>query len=600
MSSGPTASVNRGVLGVRPAGGTGDAGGPEQVGDGSAIDRLADNRTWLTLHLLTLLVAGALLLVVNRGQWFFKDDWEFLTRRTGLGVPGELSVWAPHNGHWSTLPVLAFRGLFAAFGLTTYWPWVVLLVLVHLTGVHLVWRLCVQARVGPAVATVAALVLALLGSGGEDLLWAFQIGFDGAITFAVAMAVVLNRSRLSAVARLAAWALGCGSLMCSGVSLPLLVLPAILCLWRHGPVRTAAVFVVPAAAYLTWSALAGGSPPRAPLTAGAFLQFVGACLWHSASAATGSRVGPFVAALVLVGALVVATTAPWTRRAGSGVLALASTLTVVAVLVSLGVARAGSGIAGAASSRYVHVVAVGATPALAAALATLLRWRPRPLGPALAGLALFALLANVLALQARAEFEAVRETRSHDAVIGALVLHRAGEVLLPDATGDPQSGYSQTDALVRLDRRGEFGRVLPAVPSVILAVQRLRLQLQLAPGTTATHQQGLAVRSAPGTTAAPAGTCATFGSDNGGAPQILVSTRGAPGSVTVTGPQTGAVVAEFLPRAKNPVGAAQVQDLVSGGEPRTLRWLGRAGTVRLTFPGPGQLLVCPPGGSRAP
>jgi hypothetical protein len=59
--------------------------------------------------------------VMVSGQWFFTDEWEYITPnlpgmgRLGLFVP-------PHNEYWSTSPILVYRGLFAAFGLHSYLP----------------------------------------------------------------------------------------------------------------------------------------------------------------------------------------------------------------------------------------------------------------------------------------------------------------------------------------------------------------------------------------------------------------------------------------------------------------------------------------------
>src|SRR5450830_1294346 len=66
--------------------------------------------------LVTGLVAAGVLLVQSARQlWFFADDWEFLlTRGT---VPGkDLGLFTPHNEHWSTIPILVFRAIFAVFG----------------------------------------------------------------------------------------------------------------------------------------------------------------------------------------------------------------------------------------------------------------------------------------------------------------------------------------------------------------------------------------------------------------------------------------------------------------------------------------------------
>ena len=56
-------------------------------------------RTWLRL---------------GRSAWFYQDEWDFLAKRKA-GDLGDL--FRPHNGHWTTLPILAYRLLYAIFGL---------------------------------------------------------------------------------------------------------------------------------------------------------------------------------------------------------------------------------------------------------------------------------------------------------------------------------------------------------------------------------------------------------------------------------------------------------------------------------------------------
>ncbi len=63
---------------------------------------------------------------VNRNQWFFGDEWEFIVSR-GL-VDYRLALWYPHNEHLSTLPIPLQRALRNTFGLGTYWPYIAVLV----------------------------------------------------------------------------------------------------------------------------------------------------------------------------------------------------------------------------------------------------------------------------------------------------------------------------------------------------------------------------------------------------------------------------------------------------------------------------------------
>jgi hypothetical protein len=57
-----------------------------------------------------LVASGALLVALARQLWFFGDDWELLLHR-GTVAGTDLGLFAPHNEHWSTIPILVFRGV---------------------------------------------------------------------------------------------------------------------------------------------------------------------------------------------------------------------------------------------------------------------------------------------------------------------------------------------------------------------------------------------------------------------------------------------------------------------------------------------------------
>ena len=80
------------------------------------------------MHLCTLVAAVPLLFWINRNQWFAGDEWQVITTN-GLGSsPRHASDFAPHFEHWTTLVILAYRGLFEVFELHTYVPYVALMI----------------------------------------------------------------------------------------------------------------------------------------------------------------------------------------------------------------------------------------------------------------------------------------------------------------------------------------------------------------------------------------------------------------------------------------------------------------------------------------
>ena len=64
----------------------------------------------------------------HRG-WFNDDDWDFLARRKA-GDVGDLM--RPHFGHWTLLPMLAYRLLWTMVGLRSYTPYLLLAIAAHL------------------------------------------------------------------------------------------------------------------------------------------------------------------------------------------------------------------------------------------------------------------------------------------------------------------------------------------------------------------------------------------------------------------------------------------------------------------------------------
>src|SRR5207237_2668558 len=76
---------------------------------------------------------------------------------------------------------LVDRALWAAVGLRSYLPYVGLAIVLHLGVAALRWLIMRRARVRPWTATVAASAFALFGAGAQDILWAFQIAFTGAL-----------------------------------------------------------------------------------------------------------------------------------------------------------------------------------------------------------------------------------------------------------------------------------------------------------------------------------------------------------------------------------------------------------------------------------
>ena len=216
-----------------------------------------------------VVAALPLLLWSGRDHWFFLDDWWALTR-DGLGSPGYLD---DHNGHWSTLVRLDFRLNFELWGLSTYLPYQVPVVLAHLGAAVLLRQVTRRTGVRGWIATAAALAFLLFGSGRENMLFAFQFSQTGSVLCGLAMFLLADGAR--SVTRRDWLALGVGvvGLMTSGIFLPFLVGFGVTTLLRRGG-RVLVFYALPLGAIFAAWYLAYGREGAAPLEAtGRTLRF---------------------------------------------------------------------------------------------------------------------------------------------------------------------------------------------------------------------------------------------------------------------------------------------------------------------------------------
>ena len=56
---------------------------------------------------VVVVAAVPLYLWRGRHQWFYLDEWDYLVARRATSLHDLLR---PHNEHWQTLPILAYRG----------------------------------------------------------------------------------------------------------------------------------------------------------------------------------------------------------------------------------------------------------------------------------------------------------------------------------------------------------------------------------------------------------------------------------------------------------------------------------------------------------
>jgi hypothetical protein len=322
------------------------------------------------VHFLSLIGAFSFWVWLDRGLWFFGDEWDFLiTRGLRYGPTNPESIWFPHNEHWSTLPVLLWRGLFNIFHLSSYWPYLLPVLIAQVVVMHLSWRLCRRAAVTPWVATGAVALLGFLGAGAEDLTWGFQIGFVGSVLFGLLAFDLLDRPLAGQAAHragtLASLAL-LASLMCSTIGDAMVVGAAVLAFARRPKREATRVLALPVVAYALWFVIVGRlglteHSDRFPLA-----SFTGVpnFVWSGLSSALGQAfnlAGAGAAILVGLGAWVV-----W--RGGSlwrqnpALIGLCAAAVAFYALLALG--RDGSTVS-PGMSRYVYVAMALLLPVIA-------------------------------------------------------------------------------------------------------------------------------------------------------------------------------------------------------------------------------------------
>ena len=325
-------------------------------------------------------VALVIWLVVGRFQWFYNDDWDFIAGRKVRDL-GDL--FHPHNEHWVTVPLLVYKLLFFMFGLRTFFPYRVVIVLVHLAAAALLFVVLRRAGVHPWISTAAGSCFALFGSGSQDILLPFQIAFTGALAMGLTQLILSDhdgpidrRDRLGLVA-------GFIGLMCSGIAVSMTVIVGIAVLLRRGK-RAAAFHTLPlAAAYVVWFAATGhtGYLSSSP-TPGTVVAFVAKGFRFALRAIVKTPAfihNPLliVIALVVVVGIVFAVkerrTAGRTRELAVPAALLAGAVVFLAIT---GSGRQGFGTAYSGTNRYVYLVAAMTIPTIAIALDALVRrWR---------------------------------------------------------------------------------------------------------------------------------------------------------------------------------------------------------------------------------
>jgi len=220
-------------------------------GPGRLLQRVAGEGAAVAAHLASLVVGYLALWVLLLGTWFHGDDFEFLANR--VGDDPVAGIWAAHVEHWSTAPILIWKVLYAAFGMDSAAPYFAVQLLVHVISAHLLWRLIRRAGAHTWVATGLAASFLVLGSGWDNITWAFQVGFIGSLALGLGSLLLVLRG--TGRAFVLAVALSVLSLTFSGVSITFAIAGALTLLLMGRVVRAVVLGLVTGGVYLSWYAL---------------------------------------------------------------------------------------------------------------------------------------------------------------------------------------------------------------------------------------------------------------------------------------------------------------------------------------------------------
>lgn len=478
-------------------------------------------------HGVTLILGALVLLYAGRGQWFYFDEWDFMWQPEALRrlVEG-------HNGHWSLIPIAIWLALENTLGLGSYLPYLALAFAAHLVLAHLLWRLLRRVRCQPWISTFLIAVFIFLGTATENLMWAFQFGYMGAIAFAIGALLIVARDRLSVPGALGAAALLTLGAATSGTALPFFAAVLVVVLFTHGWRRALLVIGPPAVIYLVWYTLVAGDNPTAIYRAtgiGNSLQGIPqfmARMWVD-GLTTVTPVPSF--GLVIVTAIAIWVLAR-VRRPPSKAELIAYGMLVSGILFAALTAysRLAVGPGGGTAPRYAYLIVVAVLPAVSIILTYVVGASRRAL-LAVCALIAVVLVHNVGALISIAYADSDRERTTHALISAAAALaDEYPDAVDLDARPDPRLVPRTLGELLILEREDGLERAPFSQSESLTAL--LNVATSLTPGPTsdpdcrtplqagneiAASPEGLVLIAEPGTRLTMAAAEGTVTSANG-------------------------------------------------------------------------------------
>ncbi|MCS5496256.1 hypothetical protein NY547_03255 [Cnuibacter physcomitrellae] len=408
----------------------------------------------LLFHLASLGAAFALIMYLGRAQWFFYDEWLFISLRATDWI-------TPHLGHWSTIPMLLTQGLVRTIGLDQYWPYLALAVLAHLVLAHLLWRAMNRLGVRPWLSTLMAAVFLFYGAGSENLFWAFQVGFVGAIALGALTLLLADRlTRENYLRWLAPLSLiSIVSLMFAGTALAMIAGLAIIAFRRVGLWRAALLVAVPGAVYSVWYVWVKTHPiyfmpsDWQPRSLSELLLAVPLYALNMIQVALSSLTPVQYVGIVLGVALLVFAVVRFRRIWRDQPLAFAFAFAGIVFALLTGFSRLNLSFEASGSSRYIYFAFAMLVPLIAVGLDTVLRGRI--LAAVGATLLAGSIVWGVWGMRISADAQSRNELHTREVLFAAAAIREEHPDLV-DEKAEPEPNYAPLFTL------GELGELVDA------------------------------------------------------------------------------------------------------------------------------------------
>lgn len=183
---------------------------------------------------------------ISHYRTFHFDEWYWVLLRNDFS---QASLLENHNGHLSIIPGFIYVTLFRTVGLSHYSIYLSLAFVTHIAVSCLLFHLF-RKKFGAAVGLLIASLALFLGSGAQNYLWAFQIGFMFSILgYLIGRTSFVSDVRYRPYVLLAALSLSLGS---SGMGVPVAAALGLEALLRRLRIRDFWPFLVTGSLYLVW------------------------------------------------------------------------------------------------------------------------------------------------------------------------------------------------------------------------------------------------------------------------------------------------------------------------------------------------------------